>query len=278
MNEATVSTSSPAPSVLPDNALPAGRIGAGQPIVLGKIPKTGELIARELRKRIVRGELAEGSALPAEAELMAQLSVSRASLREALRILESESLLTVRRGSRGGPIVHRPDPNLAAHYFGLVLQCEGTTLEDVYATRLLIEPPAVRLVVQNSRGRAPESLQEIVRLGHEALDRTDLSGIGRCIARFHDVLIELSGNKTLLLTMKMLNIIYEQHIAALEHVGAPFDQVKASRLSLRAQERLLEYIVAGDDDGAVSYWRTHLLKDREYLFHSKAVSMLIDVV
>lgn len=252
--------------------------GAFSAIELGKIPKTGELIARELRKRIVRGELVEGASLPAEAELMSQLSVSRASLREALRILESEALLTVRRGSRGGPVVHRPDPNLAAKYFGLVLQSQGTTLEDVYATRLLIEPPAVRLVLQNAQRQAPGSLHDILKSEREALERADVAELARGIARFHDALIELSGNKTLLLVMNMLNILYEQHIAAIERVGPSFDQLKASRLSIRAQERLIDFIEAGDEDAAVAYWRTHLLKVKDFLFNSHTVRTLVDVV
>lgn len=251
---------------------------APEPISLAKIPKTGELIARELRKRIVRGELPEGATLPSEAELMAQLSVSRASLREALRILESEALLTVRRGSHGGPVVHRPDPSIAARYFGLVLQTEGTLLEDVYAARLLIEPPAVRLVVRNARGLPPASLLELIMEQQKLLDGGSVTGLGACIARFHDALIELSDNKTLLLVMKMLNILYAQHIEAIGPMGPSFDQLKASRLSLRAQGRLIEYITAHDEDGAVDYWRTHLLKVREYLFHPDQVQLLIDVV
>jgi DNA-binding FadR family transcriptional regulator len=251
---------------------------AGQSIRLEKIPKTGELIARELRKRIVRGELEEGASLPAEAELMVQLGVSRASLREALRILESESLLTVRRGSRGGPVVHRPDSALAASYFGLILQLEGATLEDLYEARMLIEPPAVRMVVRNSNGRAPESLLSIMRKEEEALEQSDMASSGAHIARFHDALIELAGNKTLLLLMKILNIIYEQHIASINAGGPPYDPAKAARLSLKAQERLIEFLVAGDDSGAVTYWRTHLAKVREFLFASDSVKMVIDVV
>ena len=60
--------------------------------------KTGELLADDLRRRIVRGELREGDALPSEAELMVRFGVSRPTLREALRVLESESLITVRAG------------------------------------------------------------------------------------------------------------------------------------------------------------------------------------
>jgi GntR family transcriptional repressor for pyruvate dehydrogenase complex len=67
-----------------------------------RAPKTGELIATHLRRQIVRGELLPGETLPAESQLMEQYGVSRPTLREAFRILESETLISVRRGSRGG--------------------------------------------------------------------------------------------------------------------------------------------------------------------------------
>jgi DNA-binding FadR family transcriptional regulator len=253
-------------------------IRAGQSIRLGKIPKTGELIARELRKRIVHGELKEGESLPAEVELMAQLGVSRASLREALRILESECLITVRRGSRGGPVIHRPDSGLAASYFGLILQLEGATLEDLYEARMLIEPPAVRMVVRKFKGRAPESLLSIMRMEQEAIDKSDMASSGAQIARFHDALIELADNKTLLLLMKILNLIYEQHIATINAGEPAFDPAKAAKLSLKAQAHLIELLKAGDESAAVTYWRMHLAKVREYLFTTESVKMLIDVV
>ena len=63
--------------------------------------KTGEMIAAYLRGKIVRGELAQGACLPAEVELMHQFDVSRPTLREAFRILETESLIEIRRGAAG---------------------------------------------------------------------------------------------------------------------------------------------------------------------------------
>ena len=64
--------------------------------------KTGELIAAQLRRQIVRGVLKPGQTLPPETQLMEHFGVSRPTLREAFRILEAETLISVRRGSRGG--------------------------------------------------------------------------------------------------------------------------------------------------------------------------------
>ena len=67
-----------------------------------RVPKTAELVAQLLRQRIVRGDLHEGDTLAPEAALMTEFSVSRPTLREAFRVLESEGLINVHRGSRAG--------------------------------------------------------------------------------------------------------------------------------------------------------------------------------
>src|SRR6266705_1959172 len=120
---------------------PVARVGT-----VVRAPKTGELIATHLRRQIVRGELRPGETLPAESQLMEQFSVSRPTLREAFRILEAETLISVRRGSRGGARVVAPDTSVAARYVGLLLQIKGATINDVYEARMISEPPCARLL------------------------------------------------------------------------------------------------------------------------------------
>src|SRR5438477_1979240 len=148
-----------------------------------RVPKTAELVARDLRSKIVRGELKDGDTLPAEGELVERYSVSRPTLREALRILESEALLTVTRGSRGGPRVHMPDPRLAARHFGLVLQSRGTTLADIYGARLLIEPSCVYLVATTAKRKALSTLNEIIEQQRATLAANDDAQHARASAR-----------------------------------------------------------------------------------------------
>ncbi|MCA1845417.1 MAG: winged helix-turn-helix domain-containing protein, partial [Actinobacteria bacterium] len=97
-----------------------------------RIPKAAEQMPRELRRRIVIGELPEGSPLPPEDELMAQFGLARTTIREAFRVLESEGLLVIRRGAGGGARVRAPSVSAVARYAGLVLQFEGATLADVH--------------------------------------------------------------------------------------------------------------------------------------------------
>src|SRR5258707_617511 len=80
-----------------------------------------ELVADALRDRITGGDLRDGDLLPKQEELLAEFRVSKPSLREALRILETEGLITVRRGNVGGAVVHLPDSDDAGYMIGLIL-------------------------------------------------------------------------------------------------------------------------------------------------------------
>src|ERR1700726_3871307 len=135
-----------------------------------RVPKTAELVAAELRRKIVRGELAEGDALPSEATLMAEFAVSRPTLREAFRVLESESLISIRRGARGGARVQLPNGNVAAGYAGLVLEYRGTTLQDVYDARTFIEAPCAALPAHRRSEQDLARLKEAVAQAQQLMD------------------------------------------------------------------------------------------------------------
>src|SRR5262245_53560806 len=72
--------------------------------------KTAERVARDITRDIISGGLATGDSLPSEAAMLTQYGVSRESLREALRLLEVQGLIAIRRGPGGGPTVGSVDP------------------------------------------------------------------------------------------------------------------------------------------------------------------------
>ena len=86
--------------------------------------RTAEIVADELRRQIIDGELTDGDLLPRQEVLVEQFNVSLVSLREALRILETEGLVSVRRGNRGGAVVHAPAKASAAYM--LACCCRAT--------------------------------------------------------------------------------------------------------------------------------------------------------
>jgi GntR family transcriptional regulator, transcriptional repressor for pyruvate dehydrogenase complex len=224
--------------------------------------KTGEMIASYLRGRIVRGELAEGDTLPSEAELMRQFEVSRPTLREAIRILETESLIVIRRGARGARITS-PRIEVAARYVGLLMQTSGTTLADVYEARSLVEPEAAALL---ARRRTEGDLAELAACIDE-LEATipasprpaELGAWIQGAQRFHDLLMQRAGNKTLQIQSLVLREVVDSHMMlAASQPGQAAALVGGCGKVVRSYRRLLALVQAGDADGARSHWQTHM--------------------
>jgi DNA-binding FadR family transcriptional regulator len=174
-------------------------------------PKTSELIATQIRRMVASGELSEGDWLPTEPELMAQFSVSRPTLREAFRLLEGDSLIHVRRGPPGGAQVRLPGPEAAAPMFGMLLNLSGTTLRDVYEARLVLEPPAARRLADEGTAAEHGALAEELELARAV--STGREAFGLSTVRFHQRMVELSGNRTLAAVVGMLGEVMTRHIA-----------------------------------------------------------------
>ena len=125
-------------------------------------PKMADRVATVLRRMFIRGEITEGTMLPPESELMERFGVSRPTLREAFRVLESESLIQVQRGVRGGARVTRPRRETLARYAGLILEYEGVTVKDVYDARVTLEVPMVEQFAKDRNPKVIAELEQIV--------------------------------------------------------------------------------------------------------------------
>jgi len=102
--------------------------------------RVAEQVAGELRSRILAAGDDPSFHLPPQDELVRDFGVSFPSVREAIRILETEGLVTVRRGNVGGLQVHRPNESSAAYHLGLSLQAGRVTIGDLAAGLQLLEP------------------------------------------------------------------------------------------------------------------------------------------
>jgi DNA-binding FadR family transcriptional regulator len=237
-------------------------------------PKMADRVATVLRRMLVRGEITEGTMLPPESELMERFGVSRPTLREAFRVLESESLIKVERGVRGGARVHRPRRQTLARYAGLILEYEGVTLKDVYDARVTIETP---LVVQLAKDRDPPVIAELEEIvareaslepGAEAVDQ---------LTDFHAAIARMSKNKTLQMVNEMLHHIIEKGNRSLQPTtGTRAEQ--AVRRSAKTHRMILDLIKAGEAERAGELWSRHLRKAEEFLFTGAELSTVVDLL
>jgi DNA-binding FadR family transcriptional regulator len=113
-----------------------------------QVPKASDILAEELRERILTGEFPQGTALPPERELVTQTRMSRTTVREALRILEVQGLVTIRTGRAGGAFVRRPGGDSVAESVGLVIRGQQIRMAALMETREAMEPSCAELAAR----------------------------------------------------------------------------------------------------------------------------------
>ncbi|WP_019875889.1 FadR/GntR family transcriptional regulator [Sporichthya polymorpha] len=225
-----------------------------------RVPKVAELVAQDLRRRIASGAFAESGELPPGTVLMQAYGVSRPTLREAYRILESENLVEVGRGGHDA-FVRQPSIKVAGRYAGVHLQMRGTTLLDVERARAVVEPPAAGMLA--ARGGDPEvrkALQEALQRERDSLD--DPAAFSHASFAFHDLVVELSGNVTLHAVFGVLGDVVQRHtdvrVAEETQVSPAATDRAALMKGHRAHVRFVEHVEAEDVAAATALWRTHV--------------------
>jgi DNA-binding FadR family transcriptional regulator len=204
---------------------------------------------------VVEGQLKDGDFLPHEAELITHFQVSRPTLREAVRLLESERLVEVRRGSRTGAKVRVPGAEIVARPAGLLLALSGATLADVMTARLAIEPAAAKLLAEDGTAEAHE---ELARLVDDIPQEWQAGRLGPATANLHRRMVELSGNATLGIIAGMLHEISERHTAAaflgVQNVVPKTQYNKVAK----SYHRLVDLVTARKGTEAETHWRRHM--------------------
>ncbi|MFL6090146.1 MAG: FadR/GntR family transcriptional regulator [Aeromicrobium sp.] len=250
------------------------------------VPKTAELVASRLRRQIVRGDIPLGHSLPPEERLMKDLGVSQRSLREALRILETESLITTRRGgSKGGAAVLQPDPSVAARHVGVLLQFRGTTLQDVHFARSVSESACARLLAERSTPDDVAALECCI----EELDQIVAAGIGeipdlsewtRATYAFHEQVMQRCGNETLAVQGSMLAEIVRSHMQRAITLGIhKHDTPDRFRSALASFRRLTRFVRDHEAGNAERHWREHMERAAEHMFAiDSADTLVIDLL
>ena len=236
---------------------------------LGVAPVTGgrlaERVASELRRRVVDGELADGARLPKEDTLRSLFAVGKPAIREALRILETEGLISVVRGNKGGAIVRVPNPSGMAYSLGMVLTFEGVEAGDLAMAVREIELLCAGLCAQR-----PDRATTVVprlRAIHDQSAEIHLAGDIRPLLRaFHEELAASCGRRTLTIIAGCLETLWTGHVRA--ETGAPSTAATAAggpdrSQSIAEHSMIIDAIEAGDVQQTQALLRAHLERVQE---------------
>jgi DNA-binding FadR family transcriptional regulator len=244
----------------------------------GTPPKAAVLVAAQLRRHIVTGRLKPGDKLHPENVLQTEFAISRPTMREALRLLESESLITIKRGKHGGARVMAIDLGAIASQVGVFLQMEGTTLEDVWLARTMIESPAAGLLAAARNEVALRELEANIAEAREAA-KGDLIRYADLAAAFSMLITRHCGNRTIhLLASLIYDIIRRQHVNVTERTltNAKVDRLRQD--SLRDRAKVVELMRSGSAAAAERFWRAHLENMRDLVLRAYKAPMTIDVL
>jgi DNA-binding FadR family transcriptional regulator len=215
------------------------------------VPKASDVLARELRERILSGELEEGIALPAERELVKQTQMSRATVREALRILEVQNLVRVRAGRAGGAFVQRPTTKSMASSVSMLIRGQRIKLADLMETREALEPFCAELA---ARKRTDDDLAALDRANDAIADPdADLPAFLQANLDWHVGVAMASHNELLIGFMIALSqAIY----TGTENAAFVNDNVRA--VTARAHRSVTTAIRGHDPDAASRRMRRHV--------------------
>lgn len=234
-------------------------------------PRVAEMIATTFRRRILEGDLVDGDFLPKSDELTTMFGVSKPSIREAMRILETEGLISVRRGNVGGAKVHAPNASTAGYTIGLVLQAGQVTMADLGSALLDLESAcAARAASRLDRSR---TVVPHLLVLHNQLEqaRKDPAGFTRIARQFHEAIVTGGGNATMALLAGALESLWSKHEAIwLEFRDAEVDDDEVAQRVLDAHMDIVEAIERGDALRARDLVLHHLAQSQTYMLSSDA--------
>ncbi len=219
-----------------------------------KRTRISEEIVNQVYGLLREGVLKPGDRLPPERELAQQLNVSRASVREAVRLLDMMGIVVVRPGA--GTFIREDTVEAILQAFSTLLSDDACKAADVFEMRLLLEPHIAALAAQRASERDIRRMREILDA-----QEADIAGGGTGVesdADFHFAIARATQNSALVTVTHAISGVLSQ--SREDTLLSP----ERSRLSLKSHRRILAAIERRQPDEAQEAMRQHIAEiDRE---------------
>ncbi|WP_459975990.1 FadR/GntR family transcriptional regulator [Nocardioides pyridinolyticus] len=212
-----------------------------------RVPKASDVLADMLRGEILAGGLAPGDPFLSEADIIERYEFSRGTVRESMRLLETEGLIVVKRGPSGGVRVSAPQISTVSRSLGIYLTTSEATLRDLFAFRKLVEPAAAAAAAEHATSEQRAALLSATEFGYDAhASRVDSS------VSFHDLVADASGNHVLSAVLASMHHVLEWQSSAEQLSEVDMDATG------RAHRRIAQAIAGGRVEDASAAMLTHL--------------------
>ena len=216
--------------------------------------KAAEVVARHVVHDITAAGLQPGDGLPSESQMLQQYGVSRESLREGLRLLEVQGMISIRRGPGGGPVVGTVDSANLGRMEALFYHLAAATYDELFEAWLFAESHLARLAASNPDSALREEVMEPYLSGDVEDDdhHVDLEVYLSGHEGFHGAVSGLAGNRVLQLTFRAYGQVVAHHFSTVGDVRKLHNKLVEDHL------KLAQAIVDGDSESAASLMHEHL--------------------
>lgn len=214
--------------------------------------KAAERIAHEIVADIVRNQRPSGARLPLESELAERHGVSRATVREALRLLEIQGLIVVKPGPRGGTTVGAIESSFISRMLTLYFHLGATTYDELMRTQVILESSCAALAAAN-----PDRADALVPY-HEVCDPDDVPRYRAMTVGFHRAVYALVDNVALSMLTQAVTHTVSQHVIM------TMDPVELRARLLDEHVELVDAIVAGDAERSRALAAAHFQHQHDH--------------
>jgi len=215
------------------------------------------LLAQRIVGEITDNKLEPGAALMSEREMQQRYGVARGTLREALRFLEIQGVVSIRPGPGGGPTVNGVEPRSLASIIALLLQLSDAPFSTILEARQLLEPATAAMAAEGASKADLAKLRESI--AHMTLVLDDLPAFLAENRNFHDIIARASGNRLFELLLRSLSWITDASV-----LGVNYDLSHRKGI-LNAHQVVYDALVARDPEAAEDAMRVHMDEFARYL-------------
>lgn len=219
-----------------------------QPI---RVARASDGIIHQIKESIFAGDLRPGHTLPSEKELAEQFGVSRITVRDALRVLESQGLIQIKVGARGGAFVAAPSADPVSQSLTNMLRLKRATLADLVEARILVEPHVAAMAAQRATPDDLAAMERAIAAAREARAAGDRYFIPTSVM-FHLALAEAARNPVLLFAVNSFRALFHEALSAV----LPADDM--AERAIADHQKILDAIRARDGARARDVMREHL--------------------